>query len=223
LELDVHLEGECFLQGADHHMTRRKGRFAYTLAALFVSCAATLAQSTSGDITGTIYDATGATIPAAAITATNTATGVQTSTTSTSSGQYRLSNLLVGTYNLSISAPGFTKAELKNVSVELNKVSTANVTLAVGTAATSVEVSAASATIDTTSAQIQNNFETRQLQDSAAASQGSGVINLSLLNAGVATTEKMAVFAPMPIASAPIAVNVNTGVLHKFLTAYRMS
>ena len=121
-------------------MTKRRGRYAYTLAALFFSCVAAIAQSTSGELTGTIYDATGATIPDAAITATNIATGIQASTTATSSGQYRLSNLLVGTYNLSISAPGFTKAELKNVSVELNKVSTANVTLAVGTAATSVEV-----------------------------------------------------------------------------------
>ena len=174
-------------------MTKRRGRYAYTLAALFFSCVAAIAQSTSGELTGTIYDATGATIPDAAITATNIATGIQASTTATSSGQYRISNLLVGTYNLSISAPGFTKAELKNVSVELNKVSTANVTLAVGTAATSVEVSAASATIDTTSAQIQNNFETRQLQDSAAASQGLGVINLSLLNAGVATSGSVGV------------------------------
>jgi len=175
-------------------MTRRKGRCAYTLAALFLSCAVVFAQSTSGELTGTIYDATGATIPAATITATNTATGVQSSTTSTSSGQYRLGNLLVGTYNLSISASGFTKAELRNLSVELNKASTANVTLAVGTAATSVEVSAASATIDTTNSQIQNTYESRQLASLPTATLGaaggtvsSGVINLSLLDPGVST------------------------------------
>src|SRR6185437_4789371 len=174
-------------------MNTRRGRLAYTLAALFLSCAVMLGQSTSGDLTGTIYDATGATIPSAEITATNTATDIQVSTTASSSGQYRLSNLLVGTYNLSVSASGFAKAERKNVSVELNKISTLNVTLAVGTAATSVEVSAAAATIDTTNAQIQNNFDTRQLQDLPTGAQGSGIINLSLLNAGVATSGSVGV------------------------------
>jgi hypothetical protein len=175
-------------------MTIKRGRCAYTLAALFLSCAGTFAQSTSGELTGTIYDATGATIPGAEITATNIATGVQASTTSTSSGQYRLGNLLVGTYNLSISASGFTKAELRNLAVELNKTSTANITLAVGTAATSVEVSAASVTIDTTSSQIQNTYESRQLASLPTATLGaaggtvsSGVINLSLLDPGVST------------------------------------
>jgi len=174
-------------------MNTRRGRLAYTLAALFLSCAVMLGQSTSGDLTGTIYDATGATIPSAEITATNTATDIQVSTTASSSGQYRLSNLLVGTYSLSVSASGFAKAERKNVSVELNKISTLNVTLAVGTAATSVEVSAAAATIDTTNAQIQNNFDTRQLQDLPIGAQGSGIINLSLLNAGVATSGSVGV------------------------------
>ena len=54
-------------------------------------------------------------------------------------------------------------------------------------ASTSVEVTAAAAVIDTTTAQIQNTLEDRELQDLPMASGGSGIIDLSLLNAGVGT------------------------------------
>lgn len=150
---------------------------------MFCLCAA--AQSTSGDLVGTIYDATGATIPDALVTATNDATGVAGSTVSTANGQYHIGNLLVGTYTLSVTAGGFSKAQLRNVSVELNKVGTQNVTLSLGQTTQSIEVSSAAATIDTTSAQLQTTFEAKQMTDLPTASTGSGVINLSLLNAGV--------------------------------------
>src|SRR5665213_1123301 len=56
------------------------------------------AQTTSGDLTGTVYDATGAVVPNAMVTATGESTGVASTTTTTSSGQYRINNLLVGKY-----------------------------------------------------------------------------------------------------------------------------
>jgi len=51
-----------------------------------------------------------------------------------------------------------------------------------------VEVSEQATTIDTTTAQIQNTFEARQISDLPETSTGSGVVNLSLLNAGVASS-----------------------------------
>ena len=167
-----------------------KSRLAVLPAILALSCVSLFAQSTtSGEFDGTVYDASGATVPNATVVATNVATGVLTSTTTTSAGQYRLSNLPVGSYNLAVSAEGFNKAEIRNVTAELNKAATANFTLQVGrTAATTIDVSAAAATIDTTTAQLQNTFTSRQLADLPTASTGSGIINLSLLNAGVASS-----------------------------------
>jgi len=155
------------------------------LVAMF--CLSLSAQTTSGTLTGTVYDATGATVPGVAVTATNDATGVVSSTTATSTGQYRINNLLVGKYTIRATAEGFTKAELRNVDVSLNTVATVNVTLQVGQSTQTVEVSASAAVIDTSTAQVQTTFEAKQMEDSPIASQGSGVINLSLLNAGVAT------------------------------------
>jgi hypothetical protein len=149
-----------------------------------------LGQVTSGSIVGTVYDPSGATVPNATITATNTQTGVQTSATSTSAGDYRLNNLPVGSYSLTVDAGGFSKIT-KDVMVVLNQIVTANFTLALGATATSVEVTDVGIAIDTSTAQIQNTFDSKQLGDLPSASggqAGSGVLNLSLLAPGVTTS-----------------------------------
>ncbi|HZS57338.1 MAG TPA: carboxypeptidase regulatory-like domain-containing protein [Bryobacteraceae bacterium] len=146
------------------------------------------AQSTSGNIAGTIYDQSGATVPNASVSALNTGTGVTKATVATSSGQYRVPDLPVGTYTLHVSAPGFATAEVTNVSVVLNQTVTSNVTIQVQKTSTSVEVSTAAPAIDTTTAQVQTTFESRQSEDLSMAAGTSGVINLSLLNAGVASS-----------------------------------
>ena len=51
------------------------------------ACLGSFAQSVSGDLAGTIYDASGATIPNATITAKNDATGVETTTKSAATGE----------------------------------------------------------------------------------------------------------------------------------------
>src|SRR5690242_777517 len=135
------------------------------LAALIVFSLPTFAQLTSGNVTGTVFDPTSATVPGATVVARNTATGVENTTTSTSAGGYRFENLPIGTYTISVTAPGFTKAEVENVRVELNATVTANLTLAIGQATTSVQVTEATAPIDTTTAQVQTLFESKQIAD----------------------------------------------------------
>jgi outer membrane receptor protein involved in Fe transport len=155
--------------------------------ALSVAPAAVWAQSISGDLVGTVLDATGAGFPNAAVSATNIATSVKFSTVTNAHGEYRIGNLPAGTYDVNASSPGFTPITLKNVAVRLNQVATANVTLQVAGVSTTVEVSEASATIDTTTAQIQNSYTAKESEDLPTTSTGFGVINLSLLNANVAS------------------------------------
>lgn len=157
-------------------------------AALAVTSRPGVAQLTSGDLVGTVLDSTGAAVPRANVEATALATGIKSTTVTGSTGQYRFSNLPVGSYDISVEAAGFTKAELKGVRVDLNKTSTANVTITVGQIVTTVEVTEAAATIDTTTAQIQTTYDSTAAADLALASSTSGltgVLNLSLLNAGV--------------------------------------
>jgi Carboxypeptidase regulatory-like domain len=148
-------------------------------------------QATSGNLVGTIFDPSGAAVPNATVTIRNNATGIENSTTSSSAGDYRFSNLPTGTYSLNASAAGFAPAKVDNVAIKINLTATTNVTLAVSQAATTVEVTTAGAAIDTSTAQIQTTFEARQLADLPSASGGqdnTGVLNLSLLSAGVTSS-----------------------------------
>ena len=158
------------------------------VALALAACLGGFAQSVSGDLGGTIFDASGATIPNATVVAKNEATGVDTGTKSTATGEYHISNLLIGTYTITVNAPGFTKSQIRSVEVMLSKTATTNVKLDVGANVETVEVSASAATIDTTTASVQNSFSAASIADLPIASGGSGVINLSLLNAGVGTS-----------------------------------
>jgi len=145
------------------------------------------AQVISGDIVGTVSDKTGASIPNATITAENTATGVKTTTNSNDRGEYRFANLLVGKYTIRVSAPNFTTTTISNFEVELNKTNPLPVTLEVGAQSSTVEVTSVAPAIDTTTAQVGTTYQ-EGLQDFPTAAGGSGVLNLSLLQAGVASS-----------------------------------
>src|SRR5215468_2342872 len=97
-------------------------------------------QTFRGAINGTVSDPTGAMVAGASVKATNTATGVALDTTTTSDGQFSFQDLPLGTYRISVSASGFTAANIENVPVTAGSVYTLPVKMRVGTSTTSVEV-----------------------------------------------------------------------------------
>jgi hypothetical protein len=149
------------------------------------------AQVISGDLVGTVLDKTGAVVPGARVEATKTDTGVKYETKANENGEYRFNNLPIGAYSVSASTANFATTTINGFTVELNKTSTLAITLEVKGAVTSIEVSGAAAALDTTTSQLQSTFESKDIADSAIASTGgtgSGVLNLSLLSAGVGTS-----------------------------------
>jgi hypothetical protein len=162
-----------------------KGIFCGVLAFL-IMVPEILGQANDGNLLGTVTDASGAAIPNANVQLENTATGVKAAAKTDFTGLYRFNNVLIGNYTATVSADGFRSTLLKNVTIELNKNTTANVVLATGNVVTQVEVTEAFALIDTTTAQVANNYETRMaLELPSAANPFGGVLNLSLLGAGV--------------------------------------
>jgi hypothetical protein len=145
------------------------------------------AQAISGDVIGTVTDGSGAVVPGVKITATNVLTAVKYKAVTNSAGDYRMSNLLPGEYSISAMASGFSALELKGVAIQLNQTATANIQLRVGPVATTVEVNAAPVAMDTTTAQIQTTYSNKQINDLPTNTIGVGVINMSLLQAGVAS------------------------------------
>ena len=96
-----------------------------------------------GSVEGTVSDATGAVIPGALVTATNTATGVKTARTSTSSGYFVLSPLDPGVYTVDVTASGFSGFRQEKVTVDAIQTVGLPVTLKVGAETTEVTVSTA--------------------------------------------------------------------------------
>jgi len=146
-------------------------------------------QAIDGNVVGTVLDSQGAVIVGVQISATNVATSVTAVTKTNSSGEYRFDNLEVGTYRITAKMTGF-KTISEQVDIELNKTATRNLSLTPGATSETIEVSGTPPTIDTTTSQLQSTYEQKELQDLPIASSGtgSGVLSLSLLEAGVGST-----------------------------------
>lgn len=71
------------------------------------------AQTTAGTLTGEITDSSGAAVPGAKISVKNAATGQSRETEADETGNYRISRLAPGDYEITVSANGFNTAESK--------------------------------------------------------------------------------------------------------------
>jgi hypothetical protein len=74
---------------------------------LAICCAISRAQTITGGANGIVTDPSGAVIPNARVTATNTETGIATETTTNNDGIYNIRFLQIGTYKITITAQGF--------------------------------------------------------------------------------------------------------------------
>jgi len=120
-------------------------------ALLILAVGSALAQSaTTGALTGTITDASGAVIVGATVTATNVATGQSRSVATDTSGLYKISLLPPGNYSVKFSASGFKTVEVPSVTVDVTETVTVNRSLEVG--ATTQQVTVES-TVETIQAQ----------------------------------------------------------------------
>src|SRR3989449_2075538 len=100
------------------------------------------AQSDRGTITGTVADATNAVIPGANITATNIDSSTKYETVSTETGNYTLTQIPAGTYQLSVELPGFKKYVRQGITVLVAQTLRIDVALEVGAATDEVTVNA---------------------------------------------------------------------------------
>jgi|CZLA01.1.fsa_nt_gi hypothetical protein len=158
---------------------------------LALSAGVAYGQAIDGNVVGTILDTQGAVVVGADASATNIATNVVRTAKTGSSGEYRFDHLLAGTYKITVKNAGF-KSVTEQVDVELNKTTTRNLTLTPGATSETIEVSGTPPTIDTTTSQLQTTYENVLLQSLPTAmsggSQGGGVLNAALLQAGVGST-----------------------------------
>ena len=98
---------------------------------------------TFGQITGHVTDASGASVPQATITLTNTGTNGVRTTTTTDAGDYNFPSVPPATYSLRVEHPGFKAGLSTGVTVEVQQSVRLDFALQLGQRSESVEVSAA--------------------------------------------------------------------------------
>jgi hypothetical protein len=98
------------------------------------------AQSDRGTITGTISDPAGAVVANTPIEAKNLQTGAVYTAASSTTGNYTLSQIPTGTYEITASAPGFKKYTRSGITVLTAQVLRVDIPLEVGATTESVTV-----------------------------------------------------------------------------------
>jgi hypothetical protein len=129
------------------------------------AASASFAQSSHGAMGGTVTDPTGAVIPGAKVLAVETATGAKSQTVSTSSGDYKFTELSVGTYTVTTTAAGFASEVDTGVQVTINSIAALNVKLKVGSQTENVTVDASGLRLETESSDVGGTVSNKQVED----------------------------------------------------------
>jgi hypothetical protein len=141
-------------------------------------------QTSTGGITGTITDQSGAGIAGASITLTLVSTGSAQSLTSSSSGTYALTSLQPGEYDVQISAHGFQSIGSK-VRVLVGQVANGNFSLGPEKQVTQVEVAGAASDlqVNTTQPTVQDALTAKDIDNIPL--NGRNFLDLAQLTPGV--------------------------------------
>ena len=124
--------------------TRIMSHCALTAVCVAAFSVAAYCQSTFGTVLGTVKDPSGALVLNAAVELVNTGTNSKRSTLTGANGSYEFVNVDVGTYTISIEAPGFQKAQFDAFELSSRETKRLDINLQVAAQATTVNVEATS-------------------------------------------------------------------------------
>jgi hypothetical protein len=127
----------------------RVSKVLLNIVLLTMSCSMALAQTITGTVTGAVTDSTGAVISTAKITLVNKATGTVSTANVNDAGVYSVPFLPLGSYNLTISAPGFKSSQMAPFSLEAGQTARLDAVLEVGSAGETVSVTSAAPILNT--------------------------------------------------------------------------
>ena len=127
-------------------------RLAFVVALLVWALAApAYAQFETATVVGIVRDSSGAVVPDAKVTLTNTQTGVSTERMTDANGSFEFFTVRIGTYVLSAEKSGFSVAVVDNIQVTVGARQRVDLTMAVGQLSERVEVTASAVQLQTDS------------------------------------------------------------------------
>jgi len=156
-------------------------RFLIIASSLFFFTLAAFAQGDRGSITGTISDPAGALVANAAIEAKHVEKGTVYQTQSTSTGNYTIAQLPVGTYEITATVPGFKKYTRSGLTVQVAQTLRIDVPLEVGSASETVTVTEAVTLLKTETGELSHNVTTESVNNLPIMGIGSAVAGSSAI------------------------------------------
>ena len=193
-------------------------RLAPTLAVLLAAPAALVAQSTTGSLTGTITDPSGATLAGAIVTVTNTATGVSQQVKTDAGGTYRVGQLQPGNYTMKVSDQGFQDQTLQNIGLVVDQQARQDVKLNIGGSNQTVTVSAAPQLLDTIASNQGQVISNKQIIELPL--NGRDFLQLAQLSAGVSPSNINGMNSPASAWTGTQTVSISVAGLREDDTSY---
>ncbi len=141
-------------------------------------------QETTGTMSGSVSDPSGAMVPRATVTIKNEGTGLTRTVTTNDAGFYTAPNLPVGSYSVSAMASGFKTAEHTGIDLHVLEQKVVPVVLEVGTAVQTVEVTGGATLVETRTGEISNLVGAQQVSELPL--NGRSFVQLTLLVPGAA-------------------------------------
>jgi len=140
-------------------------RIGYSLAILLLSPGFLRAQVTSGAISGTVRDGSGAVIPDVRISLKNVDTGVVRNATTNEQGRFQAPNLSLGNYEVQAEKEGFQMGVRRGIVLTVGREAVVNFDLQIGAVTQTVEVTEEAPLVETTGSSVSALVETVQIQD----------------------------------------------------------
>ena len=167
----------------------RSSQWWIVFVCLFVTLPFASAQKTSGTITGTVVDPSGAVVQGATVALVNSATGATRNTSTNDQGSFTFPELSAGTYKVSVNKAGFKQVTQNNVELHVADVTALNVELPIGGAGEIVEVeaSASAVALQTQSGEVSNLMLGQQIRELPL--NGRSFVQLTTLVPGAAVGE----------------------------------
>lgn len=167
----------------------RKRNFHPTLWAVILSAGLLLAvpqsvpaQSTTADITGTVTDTSGASLPGAKVTLTNLGTKEVRTAETTSAGDYTFNLLIPGSYSIQVAQSGFKTFVIPSIALSASDRAREDAKLEVGAEATTVEVTGQAPALQTDSSVLTSTVTQKAVQDLPL--NGRNYVNLAQMAPG---------------------------------------
>jgi hypothetical protein len=153
------------------------------------TCTGVRAQTITATLEGQVVDSTGAAIPGAKVTAVNANTGFTRTVESDEVGQYSITALPVGPYDVSVETQGFRR-EVKKVTLQIGQTTSLNFSMSPGEVTQEVVVEAGAALLEPTRTAVSSVIVEKQIETLPV--NGRQFIDFTLLAPGVQVGETTA-------------------------------